>query len=265
MVTSKRPPIESSLYDEHYFLSECNGYQIFDQVDVLPKRISAALHSVKLTAGQVVLDVGCGRGELIRYSRQMGCEAYGIDYSASALQLASDYWKRNIHNVASVPFLAANARYIPFRNQSIDVVFILDVVEHLHDWELVTLMEEVYRVLKSGGRLVVHTAPNLWYYRWGYPLYRILRQLRGQYLPPNPRTRYAYHERVHINEQSIFSLQRILRRAAFKSYVWVDQVEIPPNTDLESPILQLLYRVVTRFWPLKLIFCGDVFAVGMKL
>ena len=96
----------------------------------------------------------------------------------------------------------------------------LDVVEHLHPHELARVLDEVHRVLRPGGQLIAHTMPNLWYYRWGYPLYRVVQRLRGQHLPTNPRERWSYSE-VHVNEQTPLSLYRVLRQSNFATRFWL--------------------------------------------
>jgi hypothetical protein len=45
----------------------------------------------------------------------------------------------------------------------------------LHPWELHEAMLEVRRVLKPDGRFIIHTAPNVWYDRYAYPVVRTVR------------------------------------------------------------------------------------------
>ena len=155
----------------------------------------------------------------------------------------------------------ANAQRLPLASASADVVFMLDVVEHLNPAELQATLDEAWRVLKPGGRLVVHTMPNLWYYRWGYPLYRGLQGLRGQRLPADPRQRWSYSH-VHVNEQTPPRLVRTLRGSRFQTRVWLASTvdyNYEPNR-----LVRWGMGFLTRAWPFRYIFCNDIFAIGVK-
>ena len=52
--------------------------------------------------------------------------------------------------------VAADAHHLPFAEASFDAVVSFNTFEHLHDPDRATA--EIFRVLKPGGRLVVHTA-----------------------------------------------------------------------------------------------------------
>jgi len=169
-----------------------------------------------------VLDVGCGRGEGVFSMLDRDAEVWGIDYSAAALDIARAA-SRNLpeHLRARHGFLTANARCLPFEPQAFDRALMFDIVEHLQPWELTDALREVFRVLKGGGQLVVHTGPNLWYYRYGYPFFRLYSFLHGEHLPSNPRDRFPHHRSVHVNEQSPSSLRRALIGAGFQTRVWL--------------------------------------------
>ncbi len=117
--------------------------------------------------------------------------------------------------------MQADAKYLPFPDSVFDRVLMFDVVEHLHPWELHAAMLEVHRVLKPNGRFIIHTAPNIWYDRYAYPLVRLVRTLMGEgdRYPKDPRQfGVAVNQHVHVNEQSIRSLGRALRRAGFAGF-----------------------------------------------
>jgi ribosomal protein S21 len=116
-------------------------------------------------------------------------------------------------------------------------------------------------VLRPGGRLVAHTIPSLWYYAYGYPLYRFFERLRGKRLPANPRERWAYHH-VHVNEQTPPALKRVLQRAGFLTQV--RQLSSETFERESNPRVRRVMQFITRAWPLRIIFCNDIFAVGEK-
>src|SRR5690606_27545758 len=133
---------------------------------------------------------------------------------------------------------------------------------HLHPWELHEAMLEIRRVLKPNGRFIIHTAPNVWYDRYAYPVVRLFRTLMGQgsQYPKNPRQFLVDHnEHVHVNEQSMWSMNRALREAGFKGKVWL---ESPPQRRTENPLLAVLRVIAFRVPPFRWFFEREVFAVA---
>jgi methionine biosynthesis protein MetW len=100
-----------------------------------------------------VLDVGCGRGEFsLGLARMLGLSGIqGVDGSGQAVAEAR---ARGIP--ASVVDL--NHDPLPFEAASMDLVLMLETLEHLEDVE--HCLDEIRRVLAPGGSLVV-TTPNL--------------------------------------------------------------------------------------------------------
>ncbi len=54
-------------------------------------------------------------------------------------------------------FQLADCTKIPFKNNTFQCLFLLDVVEHLTPRQLKLILQEANRVLKSQGVLIVHT------------------------------------------------------------------------------------------------------------
>jgi len=99
-----------------------------------------------------VVDVGCGRGELIEILRAEGVDAYGVEREPDFVRLASD---RGIpvqegDGIAHVEGLAPGA---------VDGVVASHVVEHLAPSEVLRLVEAAWRALPAGGVLILET-PN---------------------------------------------------------------------------------------------------------
>ncbi len=258
-----RPPVDSRLYDHAYFLTECEGYEEFsDQTGLLSNRLLEVIQHVEISDRTQVLDVGCGRGEIVLASHRRGATAFGIDYSMAAIEIAHNYLQQSgVERRAAV--FPADAKSLPFEANEFDLVFMLDIIEHLYPAELLQALREAHRVLRDKGLLLIHTAPNIWYYRWGYPPYRLLRRLQGQHLPRDPKDRFPHHHLVHVNEQSAVSLKQALKQAEFVSKVWVDQSQerMAPG---DRRWVKSLARWVTRTPMLKYIFCGDIYAIAWK-
>lgn len=102
----------------------------------------------------VILDLGCGHGALIHFMREAGYgNVHGVDVSPEQVAEAG---RLGIEGVRQGDLLDT-LRGLPSSSQ--DVVIAFDVIEHFTKDELLPLVDEVFRVLKAGGRWVIH-APN---------------------------------------------------------------------------------------------------------
>ncbi|MGV2437747.1 MAG UNVERIFIED_CONTAM: class I SAM-dependent methyltransferase [Anaerolineae bacterium] len=150
---------------KHILEPRAKGFDEFNATEGehLARRLKAAFEvsSRHFVAGMDVLDVGCGRGEILRHRAHSGANAYGVDYAPVAVQMS----KQVVDNLnAEVPgqlgVYLSDAKKLPFPTAYFDRVLLFDVVEHLHPWELHLCLMEVHRVLKPNGKLIVHTAPT---------------------------------------------------------------------------------------------------------
>ena len=267
-MNDKRPaPLPPELYTEEYFLTACEGYEAFLESDGenLSRRLAAAFELAAVEPGMKVLDVACGRGEIVRRCALLGADAYGFDYAHAAIRLAQGVLNRDRESVSGyMGLVQADAKGYPFPDRTFDRVLMFDIVEHLHPWELHTSLLEARRVLKDDGMLIIHTAPNVWYDRYAYPLVRAFRRLTGQgdRYPANPREfLVAHNQDVHVNEQSLLSLWWALRKAGFRGRVWLDS---PPQHRQEAWPLAVLRWVLFGWPPFRWFFQREVFAVATK-
>lgn len=264
-VPSGDQPVRPDSYDAEYFLTECEGWTEFVHTkgDVLPERLSYAFSLGDIRPGMRVLDAGFGRGEMLLRCCRAGAHAFGVDYSPAAVELALDLLKTTTgSDAALVGILAADVKHLPFPDEYFHRVFALDIVEHLHPWELAQALSEIHRTLVPGGSLIVHTMPNRWYYAIGYPLFRAFQRLKGKSLPRDPRQRWRSTPRVHVNEQDPISLKKALQRADFCAKVWLRPVS--SAADSNHSFEGLLKGALPAIFPLKLIFCSSIFAVATR-
>lgn len=107
----------------------------------------------KLTRG-AILDIGCGRAEIIHYLQKEESTNYvGID---SNKELISDLKKR-YSPVAFYPIDVDEERLPPFVTGSkFDTILLLAVIEHLRKPE--RMLKEALSILREGGRLIITTA-----------------------------------------------------------------------------------------------------------
>jgi ubiquinone/menaquinone biosynthesis C-methylase UbiE len=88
----------------------------------------------------VILDIGCGTGMLLEDLNKMG-DATGLDFSKVALEYCKN---RGIDKLGR-----ADVRHIPIKDNSVDIITALDLIEHVKDDH--GLLAEFQRVLKPGG------------------------------------------------------------------------------------------------------------------
>jgi len=131
-----------------------------------------------------------------------------------------------------VQMLAADARALPLEDNCADVVTMLDVIEHLTETEQAAALNEVHRILRPGGRLLIHTMPNRLIYDVTYRLQRGLHPGRRRRWPRDPRN--DYERQMHVGEQTARSLRARLIAAGLAQVdvrhgemVYVDHVPDP--------------------------------------
>src|SRR5512141_2367552 len=88
---SDQRSLPPELYTEEYFLNACEGYEEFTEThgERLSRRLSAAFAVAAVRPGMRVLDVGCGRGEILRHCARLGADAYGVDYAPVAVEMSA--------------------------------------------------------------------------------------------------------------------------------------------------------------------------------
>ncbi len=97
-------------------------------------------------SGKRILDAGCARGRFIKRLLPLGAKMYGVDLTDSFLNAASA-------NIPQAVFTRGSLSALPFRSESFDAVYAIEVIEHLPDTELA--IREMSRILKPNGTLLV--------------------------------------------------------------------------------------------------------------
>jgi ubiquinone/menaquinone biosynthesis C-methylase UbiE len=206
------PEVSQAAYDEPYYLHACAGYDEWRSSggQQVAGRYPGVLALAGLQAGETLVDIGAGRGELIVCAGELGASAVGIEYSEAALALAERTLAAH-GNPAGVSMLAADARALPLEDASADLVTMLDVIEHLTVAEQVAALTEVRRILRPGGRVLIHTMPNRLIYDVTYRLQRAWHPGRRRRWPRDPRN--DYERQMHVGEQTARSLRARLTEA----------------------------------------------------
>jgi SAM-dependent methyltransferase len=109
--------------------------------------VSAAL---RLTPGQVLLDLACGRGGYgLEVAHRSGAQLVGVDFSAEAVRQAREYAG---HLGRSARFEVGDLTAIGLADASVNAVMCVDAVQFAERSQ--DAYREVHRVLVPGGRAV---------------------------------------------------------------------------------------------------------------
>jgi MPBQ/MSBQ methyltransferase len=108
--------------------------------------------------GKNLLDIGAGYGTNVLAARQAGINAMGLELAEFEVEFARDRL-RNVRpaDTPEAVYLQGDAMALPLTDASMDVVTIMNVLEHVPDYRRV--LSEASRVLKPGGKLYV-VCPN---------------------------------------------------------------------------------------------------------
>ena len=97
-------------------------------------------------AGLRTLDIGCGGGLLAEEFARLGCAVVGVDPSEESLEAAGTH---AASQGLAIEYRSATGEALPFADQSFDIVYCCDVLEHVAD--LRRVIAETARVLRPGG------------------------------------------------------------------------------------------------------------------
>jgi len=96
--------------------------------------------------GKKALDLGCGTGRLVKDLINSGAKVVGIDISDEMIKIMKNKFPK-------VKSLVADSENLPFDDSSFDFVIASFFIVHLKN--LTKTFDEIYRVLKDGGKFVL--------------------------------------------------------------------------------------------------------------
>lgn len=97
-----------------------------------------------------VVDIGCGRGEFLSLMKDSGINAHGVDIYEPYV----DYC-----NMKGLSAECGDGAEFLSRQDTVDGIFVGQVVEHLKTGEIIRLCNTAYEKLSAGGCIVIET-PN---------------------------------------------------------------------------------------------------------
>ncbi|WP_165222015.1 glycosyltransferase [Affinirhizobium pseudoryzae] len=110
--------------------------------------------------GRTVLDLASGEGYGTAILGENADLVIGIDLDAESVKAA----QKKYGKPDKIRFQRADCRYLPFAQDTFDVVVALEIVEHISEQDL--LLSEAIRVLKPDGLLIISTPNRLVYNKY---------------------------------------------------------------------------------------------------
>lgn len=216
--------------DENYYF-----YESLDRHRARSNQVSELIvhHFLEIVNRKpIIVEVGAGLGDFAEVLNNKFLELDYTDYHYFPLDKS---WFSAV-NLLKKKFdsVVASADFLPYENESIDIVYAGEVVEHLPYDGCISFMRETKRLLRKGGKIVV-TTPNY----HSVPGKRDLETgLQPQTFDPD-RNLYAIE---HVFPFTKMSLVELLQRVGFR-ITSLSTNEIVTRMDGDTVIESTIFRV----------------------
>lgn len=150
--------------------AKCIGFwnEVFArEVPVFPKAAKTGIEEFDAgiawlaDGSESVVDFGCGNGTLLFICRNLGTKTHiGIDLSEQAIKSAVER-SRAVQN-ENFSFINGGTEQLKrIADNSVDAAILSNILDNLYPDDAVSALDEIHRLLKSGGKLLVKLNPFL--------------------------------------------------------------------------------------------------------
>jgi len=212
--------------------------------------LGALLSSLKIDKNSLAVDVGCGVGSNILLLNSLGFRVVGVDSEIYGLSLAQK-------NLPKVPFVNADLMMLPFKTNSIGLILALDVLEHL-DEDLIGI-KEVYRTLKSGGKVIFFTAPAF-SFLWG--IQDEVGMYKRRYLKKEL-NRKVKDQGFRVLKSSYFNFFLFFPILIARRMINVLGLRIESENEINFPLVNFFFKAIFSLEPYMLKYFSVPFGVSI--
>jgi ubiquinone/menaquinone biosynthesis C-methylase UbiE len=165
------------------------------RIDALEQRAARQfLEAVDPKSTDCVLDAGCGTGVNIAKLSGLVADIVGMDLSEEMIKRAEH--RINAQKITNVKLVLGNVTKMEFPSDAFNKVICTSVLQYLNEDEFEAALQEMVRVCKDGGTIVIHAKNRTSLYGLSRRIVQfIARLLRRKTTPDYYRPRFWY-ERV---------------------------------------------------------------------
>lgn len=135
--------------DSKFWAKYFKVYDVLNMVIPYQELLDTIVKEADIKKGDVVLDAGCGTGNLSMKLKKAGAKVFGVDYCVEALNI---YYQKDPKAEMLVHDLT---KPLPFFNNYFDALVCNNVLYALNKKMRQYIIDEFYRVIKPGGKIVV--------------------------------------------------------------------------------------------------------------
>ncbi len=202
-----------------------NDFASENKRDLKAKKIISILQKDIIIQNKIILEIGSGFGYIIDQFQKKGSYAIGIDKSINLVKSAKDRNK-------NCEYIHGNGFLIPIKQNSIDVIILNHVIEHIKFKE--DLLKECNRVLREEGIIYIAT-PNKYFFF-------------------DPHTKIPFfgymsekmHDRYNIHNLSRKEIMELFRQYKF-SYKYLS-LDIIRNLNEFEEYNKLVYNLISNLF-----------------
>jgi SAM-dependent methyltransferase len=245
------------MYDDEYFTGDDAEHGAHSSTDYETAAIQGSVKFPEIlgwikkyhTSGDF-FEIGCGMGYFLKYAKDNGFRVSGIEFSAFGTQAAKEKFGLDVKQ-GSLDTISLN-------EQSYDVVFLGDVLEHMV--EPIMELERIKKLLRTKGIVAIEVPSsfNSVIGRAASAIYRLQGKQRYMKLPP-----------YHVNEFTPSTIAKALEFSGYKNIRIVQRIKKPSAITLRGSLVDKIakkYAQYPNYWITKSfkIFGDRILAIGVK-